>query len=233
MKLNSYIDHTLLKSSARKADFETLLAEAEEHSFYSVCVPPYWVQKLLEAESFEQKNTTNNSVKMCSVSGFPFGYSTLKSKINEISELFLLGCDEVDVVLNHSALKSSNWDLVESELQEFHNVSKSLLKNKNLKVIVESGMLDQKELIKLLDLFNKYPSTFIKTSSGFMPNGAQIDDVTFMKKHLDSKIKIKASGGIRTKEDALNFIRAGADRLGTSQSISIVRGDKNESSSTY
>ncbi len=225
MKLNSYIDHTLLKNSAVETDFGQLLTEAKDHSFYSVCVPPCWVTVLKKA----MVPTSSNTVKMCSVSGFSFGYSTLTSKLNEISELFTLGCDEVDVVLNHSALKSSNWNLVENELQEFHNISKS----KSLKIIVESGMLNQKELLKLLDLFNKYPSTFIKTSTGFMNKGASIDDVTLMRKHLDSKIKIKASGGIKTKEDALRFIKAGADRLGTSQSISIVKGDKDESSSTY
>jgi len=126
-------------------------------------------------------------------------------------------------------LKSGNWLIVEEELRAFHNISKT----NTLKVIVESGMLNQSELNHLCDLFNKYPSTFIKTSSGFMKKGAILSQVKFMRKKLDDNIKIKASGGIKNQKQALKFISAGASRLGTSASVAIVIGEEGESCSAY
>ena len=143
--------------------------------------------------------------------------------------MFNEGCGEVDVVLNYSALKSGNWLIVEEELRAFHDISKT----NTLKVIVESGMLNQNELNRLCDLFNKYPSTFIKTSTGFMKKSALLSQVKFMRKKLDDKIKIKASGGIKSQKQALEFISAGASRLGTSASVAIVIGGEGESCSTY
>ena len=218
MNLNTYIDHTLLKNTAIKEDYDKLIKEAYLHEFYSVCVPPSWVSYC-----------KNKSVCVCSVAGFSLGYSLLKTKIKEIEDLFDEGCFEVDVVLNHSALKSGDWSIVSQELKAFHEISKS----KTVKVIVESGMLRLNELNKLCDLFNDYPSTFIKTSTGFMEHGAVLEHVKLMRQKLSEDIKIKASGGIRSQEQALAFVEAGANRLGTSASVSIVTGDKSESSSTY
>lgn len=218
MKLNSYIDHTLLKNTSTASDFNKLIKEANTHNFFSLCVPPSWVPFCI-----------NKDLTICSVAGFSLGYSLLTTKIKEIENLFDVGCDEVDVVLNFSALKSGNWSLITEELKEFHSISKS----KTLKVIVESGMLTQIELEKLCEIFNKYPSTFIKTSTGFMEKGADLDQVKYMRKALDKNIKIKASGGIRDQKTALDFIKAGADRLGTSASVTIVTGEINESRSAY
>jgi len=218
VKINEFIDHTLLKNTATESGYDCLLKEASTHNFYSICVPPSWVSYCL-----------NKDVNVCSVAGFSLGYSLLKTKIKEIEDLFLEGCFEVDVVLNHSALKSNNWSLIEEELREFHQISES----KTLKVIVESGMLTQSELKKLCELFNKYPSTFIKTSTGFMEKGAVLEQVHFMRQNLSTGIKIKASGGIRSQKQAIDFINAGANRLGTSASVNIILGEEHESSSTY
>jgi deoxyribose-phosphate aldolase len=218
MNLNKYIDHTLLKNTALKSEYDQLIKEAKLHEFFSVCVPPSWVSYCL-----------NNGVTVCSVAGFSQGYSLLRTKVTEIENLFDEGCDEVDVVLNISALKSGDWSIVSEELKAFHDISKS----KTLKVIVESGMQTQDELLRLCDIFNDYPSTFIKTSTGFMEKGAVLEQVKFMRERLDKSILIKASGGIRDQKAALDFIEAGASRLGTSASVSIVTGENSESRSTY
>lgn len=218
MELNSFIDHTLLKNTATKVDFDRLIQEGQKYNFYSLCVPPTWVNYCID-----------KNIKVCSVAGFSQGYSMLKTKLHEIDDLFNSGCDEVDVVLNHSALKSGYWSFVTEELKAFSKISET----KALKVIVESGMLTSEELSKLCDLFNDHPSTFIKTSTGFMEKGAVLEQVQFMKERLSPNIKIKASGGIKNQEQAMAFINAGANRLGTSASLSIVTGDIDEPSSTY
>ena len=218
MDISKHIDHTLLKNTALKSEYDQLIKEAKRHRFYSVCVPPSWVYYCI-----------NQDIRVCSVAGFSLGYSLLKTKVQEIEDLYNEGCDEVDVVLNLSALKSGDWSTISEELKAFHDISRS----KFLKVIVESGMLNQDELNRLCDTFNNYPSTFIKTSTGFMEKGAILEQVKFMRKKLDKSIKIKASGGIRDKNTALNFIEAGASRLGTSASVSIVTGGESESRSTY
>ena len=162
---------------------------------------------------------------------------TIQNKKNEIEELFELGCDEVDVVLNTSNVKSENWDLVEEEFKIFSTVSK----NKTLKVIIESGLLTKTEVVKICEIANKLPVTFLKTSTGFATKSASLEAVTTMREHLNKDIKIKASGGIRTREQAEAFINAGANRLGCSAGVSIVTtkinnegtSDGNISSSSY
>ena len=218
MNLNACIDHTLLKNTAIKENFDKLIKEAYLREFYSVCIPPSWVSYCI-----------NRSVPVCSVASFSLGYSLLKTKVQEIEDLFNEGCSEVDVVLNYSALKSGDWSIVSQELKAFHEISKT----QTVKVIVESGMLESNELNKLCDLFNDYPSTYIKTSTGFMEEGAVLEHVKLMRQKLSKDIKIKASGGIRNQEQAIAFIEAGASRLGTSAGVLIVTGDNSESSSTY
>lgn len=215
--LEKYIDHTLLKSTAKQCDYDKLINEGLEHSFYSLCVPPSWlsyVKKQLKLTGL--KGSAN--VKVCSVAGFPMGYSDLEVKDFEIKTLFEAGADEVDVVLNISKIKSKNWTPIENELKCFSDHSQ----NKTIKVIVESGVLSECEIQKICELFNRAPATFIKTSTGFAEAGAKLKDVEVMRKNLNSQIKIKASGGIKNFDQARAFIEAGADRLGTSSSVEIL-----------
>jgi len=221
MNLNEYIDHTKLGQTSPREDYANLVREAKTHSFFSVCIPPHMVTTV-------KNELQNTNVKICSVAGFPNGYNTIQNKKNEIEELFQLGCDEVDVVLNTSNVKSENWNLVEEEFKTFSNFSK----NKSLKVIIESGLLTKSEVVKICEIANTRPVTFLKTSTGFATKSASIEAVTTMREHLNKDIKIKASGGIRTREQAENFIKAGADRLGCSASVSIVTTKTNNEGTT-
>jgi len=211
MDLNNYIDHTKLNQAAPVAEYENLFNEALEHSFFSVCVPPH-------IAALAKNKLQDSNVKVCSVAGFPNGYNTVKNKEREIEELFELGCDEVDVVLNTSNVKSNNWSAVQDEFKTFSKISKK----KILKVIIESGLLTKSEVIKICEITNDNPVSFLKTSTGFAPKSASLEAVTIMREHLNKEIKIKASGGIRTREQAEAFINAGANRLGCSASVTIV-----------
>jgi deoxyribose-phosphate aldolase len=211
MNLSQHIDHTLLKSTAKEADFSKLFEEAQKHHFFSVCIPPHVVKTAAK----ELKNT---DVKICSVAGFPNGYNTIKSKQNEIDELFRLGCDEVDVVLNINHVKNKDWDAVTKELKSFSKLSKE----NTIKVIIESGILTKKEIIQVCKITNQYPVTFLKTSTGFAEKSASIEAVQTMREHLDASIYIKASGGIKNNKQAMDYIHAGATRLGCSASVVIV-----------
>ena len=209
--LEKYIDHTLLKNTAIQPGYDELIAEGIKHSFYSLCVPPSWVD-------YVKSKTLESDVKVCSVVGFPMGYSELKIKDLEINSLFEAGVDEVDVVLNISKVKSKNWTAIKNELKCFSEWSQQ----KPIKVIVESGIMSETELLKICELFNKFPCTFIKTSTGFAEAGAKLEDVELLRKNLNPEIKIKASGGIKNYEQACAFIEAGASRLGTSSSVEII-----------
>ncbi len=213
MNLNTFIDHTLLKNTATQADFDKVINEAIEYSFFSVCIPPYMVE-------YTNKKLETSSVKTCSVAGFPLGYNTLQDKNTEIEHLYSIGCDEVDVVLNISNVKNQNWAAVEEEFRSFSNFSK----NNCLKVIIESGILTNDEIIKVCEIASKHPVTFLKTSTGFAEKSASIEAVKTIRTNSPKEILIKASGGIKNQEQALAFVEAGANRLGCSASIKIVTG---------
>ncbi len=213
MNINTFIDHTLLKNTAKLSDFEGLFHDASEHEFFSVCVPPHIVP-------FAKNTLMNTNVKICSVAGFPLGYNTLDSKEAEIVELFSLGCDEVDVVLNISNVKNEDWDSVDEEFKIFSEISK----NKTLKVIIESGILTDLEVEKICEIANTNPVSFLKTSTGFAEKSASFKAVKLMRGKLDKNIKIKASGGIKNFDDAKKYIELGADRLGCSGSVEILNG---------
>ncbi len=214
MNLNTFIDHTLLKNTASETDFNNLINEAITYGFFCVCVPPHIVKHTHE-------KLKNSPIKTCSVAGFPLGYNTLEDKKNEINHLYSIGCDEVDVVLNISNIKDQNWSLVENEFRVFSN----FFKKKCLKVIIESGILSNNELIKVCKIATQHPVTFLKTSTGFAKIHSTLKAVQIMRKHLPKKVLIKASGGIKNQSQALNFIKAGANRLGCSASINIIKGD--------
>lgn len=216
MDLNRFIDHTLLKVDSTNSDVERLCAEAIEHDFYSVCIAPHFVPlaKSLIADS---------NVKLATVVGFPFGYQSTEVKLNEIIIASDLGADEVDVVWNVAAFKSNDLAILENELKVLKEKSHQL--QLKIKVIIESGLLNENELKQAAALSISSQPDFIKTSTGFNGIGAEIEKVTLLRKWLPATMAIKASGGIKTKKQALAYIEAGATRLGTSGSIKIIKGE--------
>jgi deoxyribose-phosphate aldolase len=214
MKLNQYIDHTILKPTTLIADVEKLCAEAKEFGFAAVCVPPPFVKisKVLLA---------GTNVKVATVIGFPFGYSAVESKLAEILLAMVDGADELDVVANIVGIKNDDWQLVSNEINHIMPVVKS--KEKVIKIIIESGVLTEDELVKCCGLYGAAGIDYLKTSTGYAETGATIEAVKIMRQNLPAHVQIKASGGIRTYEFAKELIEAGASRLGCSASVAIVK----------
>lgn len=213
----SYIDHTLLKPVSTSADIFKLCHEAADNGFAAVCVPPFVVKQSVKA-------LKGSLVKTATVIGFPMGYSSIDAKIAESQNAITDEADELDVVINLMALKNGDWPYLEKEMQ----VLVSLIhdKGKIIKVIVESGVLTQSELILCCDLYGKMNIDFMKTSTGYAEKGASVSDVKLMRSKLPPGIKIKASGGIRHYDFAIELIEAGAERLGCSASLQIVKEEK-------
>jgi deoxyribose-phosphate aldolase len=213
MTIHSYIDHTILKPTTLVSDVAQLCNEAIQYQFAAVCVPPLFVK---QAKSF----VANTQVKVATVIGFPFGYSAIEAKIAELLLAIVDGADELDVVINIAALKNNDWQYLANELQHIMQIINA--KNKVVKIIIESGILTNDEIIKCCDLYGAAGVHFMKTSTGYAEKGASVEAVTLMRKHLADAIQIKASGGIRTKQFAQQLIAAGATRIGASASVQIV-----------
>ena len=215
MSIHSYIDHTILKPNTLSADVEKLCSEAVQYDFASVCVPPPFVKlaKQLVKES---------SVKVATVIGFPLGYSATESKIAEIILAMLDGADELDMVVNLLAIKNGDWVYLADEINHVLPVVKS--KHKVIKLIIETGILTDEEIINCCQLYGPSGIDFLKTSTGFAERGATVQSVELMRKHLPQHVKIKASGGIKDYAFAMQLIKAGAERLGCSSSVAIVSG---------
>ncbi len=207
--LASYIDHTLLKPIATKADILKLCEEAKQYHFASVCVNPCWVSLCAEV-------LKGTGVNVCTVIGFPLGANTSEIKAAEAALAIKQGANEVDMVINIGALQEGNIDYVYRDILAVRKASEG----KILKVIIETSYLTEEEKKTVCKLAAKAGADFVKTSTGFSSAGATAEDVKLMKEA--SGIKVKASGGIRTKEDALKMIDAGALRLGASAGIKIV-----------
>ncbi|RSJ73265.1 deoxyribose-phosphate aldolase [Streptococcus cristatus] len=214
MKLNKYIDHTLLKADASKEQIETLIEEAKKYDFASVCVNPTWV-------SFAAQVLKGTDVKVCTVIGFPLGANTPELKAFETSDAIQNGADEVDMVINIGALKSRNFDLVERDIRAVVEAAKGTL----VKVIIETCLLTDDEKVKACQIAQKAGADFVKTSTGFSTGGATVEDVALMRKTVGPDMGVKASGGARSYEDALAFIKAGATRIGASSGVAIMEGD--------
>lgn len=212
MNIASYIDHTVLKPTTTITDIEKLCAEAMQYDFAAVCVPPLFVKKAKEL-------TAGSSVKVATVIGFPFGYSAIEAKVAEIILAILDGADELDMVINISAIKNKDWQFLASEINTVMPIIKG--KGKIIKVIIESGVLTDEEIITCCDIYGAAGVDFMKTSTGYAEKGATVHAVQLMKAHLASTIKIKASGGIKDYDFALQLINAGADRIGCSSSVKI------------
>ncbi len=214
MKLNKYIDHTLLKADASKEQIETLIEEAKKYDFASVCVNPTWV-------SFAAQVLKGTDVKVCTVIGFPLGANTPELKAFETNDAIQNGADEVDMVINIGALKSRNFDLVERDIRAVVEAAKGTL----VKVIIETCLLTDDEKVKACQIAQKAGADFVKTSTGFSTGGATVEDVALMRKTVGPDMGVKASGGARSYEDALAFIKAGATRIGASSGVAIMEGD--------
>ena len=213
MNIAGYIDHTVLKPTTTLADVEQLCTEAMSYKFAAVCVPPLFVKKA--------KNLTAGSeVKVATVIGFPFGYSAIEAKVAEVVLAIIDGADELDLVINISAIKNNDWQFLANEINAILPIVKN--KGKIIKIIIESGILTDDEIIKCCDLYGAAGVDFMKTSTGYAEKGASVEAVQLIRKHLADKIRIKASGGIKTYTFAKQLIEAGADRIGCSSSISIV-----------
>ncbi len=215
MQLNKYIDHTILKPTTLVTDIEKLCAEAIQYQFAAVCVPPPFVKL---AKQLVQGTT----VKVATVIGFPFGYSAVEAKIAEIVLAMIDGADELDIVINLIALKNNDWQYLANEINHIMPVAKS--KGKVVKIIIESGLLTDDEIIKCCDIYGAAGIDYLKTSTGYADKSASVETVALMRKHLANLVQIKASGGIRTFEFAKQLVQAGATRLGCSASVAIVQG---------
>ncbi|MFT3700957.1 MAG: deoxyribose-phosphate aldolase [Agriterribacter sp.] len=214
MNIASYIDHTVLKPTTIIADVQKLCEEASFYHFAAVCVPPLYIKMV--------KNFLHgSSVKIATVIGFPFGYAAIESKVAETVLSIVDGADELDVVVNISAIKNGDWQFIANEIKTILPIIRN--ENKVIKVIIESGVLAKDEIIKCCELYGVADVDFVKTSTGYAEKGASVETVELIRQHLPPHVKIKASGGIKTFAFAKQLIDAGANRLGCSSSVEIVR----------
>lgn len=213
MNIAHYIDHTVLKPTTLISDVEKICVEAIQYQFAAVCVPPLFVKKALAL-------LNGTAVKVATVIGFPFGYSAIEAKVAETILAIIDGADELDLVINISAIKNNDWQFLASEINAILPIVRS--KQKVIKIIIESGVLTDEEIITCCDLYGAAGVDFMKTSTGYAEKGASLHAVQLMRKHLADKIHIKASGGIKTYTFAKQLIDAGATRLGCSSSIQII-----------
>ncbi len=219
MQLNQYIDHTILKPTTLISDIEKLCKEAIDYQFAAVCVPPPFVKK-----SKELLQGTN--VKTATVIGFPFGYSAIEAKVAETLLAIIDEADELDIVINLIALKNNDWGYLANEINHLVPIIKE--KNKVVKIIIESGILSDDEIVKCCQLYGAAGIDYLKTSTGYAEKGASVHAVKLFKENLPQGVQIKASGGIRTYEFAKELVEAGATRLGCSASVAIVSGETAE-----
>ncbi len=213
MEFNKYIDHTNLKAFASLEDIVKLCSEANYYKFKSVCVNPAYIETCKEL-------LKGSEVLICTVIGFPLGQNTTDVKKFEVTDAIAKGADEVDVVLNVAEMKNKNYDYILNELTEIVKASDGVL----VKLILETCYLTKEEIVKACELATKAGIDYVKTSTGFGTSGATVEDVKLMKESISENMKVKASGGIRTKEDFLKMIEAGASRIGTSNGVSIMEG---------
>ena len=212
MELNKYIDHTILKATASQKDIEKLCAEATEHKFYSVCVNGCYVKNA-------QKYLEGTDVKVAAVVGFPLGAMTTAAKVFEAKEAIENGASEIDMVINVAKLQDGEYGYVEEEIRQ---IKEAIGKNV-LKVIIETCYLSDEEKVKACELSLKAKADFVKTSTGFGTGGATFEDVKLMKSVVGNNAKVKASGGVKDKETAEKYVELGAERLGTSSGIEIIK----------
>ncbi len=210
----SHIDHTLLKAFATWEDIKKLCDEAIAYKTASVCIPPCYVKPIYE--------TYHGKLVICTVIGFPLGYSVTAAKLQEAKTAIAEGAGEIDMVINITDVKNKKFVKVEDEITAI----KKEIGNHILKVIIETCYLTDEEKITLCGIITKSGADYIKTSTGFGSGGATMEDIMLFKKHIGPQVKIKAAGGVKTRDDLEAFILAGCDRIGTSSAVSLLAGNK-------
>lgn len=215
-KILSAVDHTLLTQNATWEDIKQILDDGIKYSVASACIPASYVKKA--------KEYVGNKLDICTVIGFPNGYSTTAVKVFETEDAIKNGADEIDMVINITDVKNRNFNIILEEIKAIHKACNG----KILKVIIETCLLTEEEKIKMCEVVTNSGAEYIKTSTGFSTGGATFDDIALMKKYVGKNVKIKAAGGISSLDDAAKFMELGADRLGTSRIVKIIKGENSE-----
>ncbi|WP_027398745.1 deoxyribose-phosphate aldolase [Anaerovorax odorimutans] len=216
--LNQYFDHTMLKAEATENDIKKICNEAKEYEFYAVCVNSSYVETA-------KKELKGTKIKVACVVGFPLGACTTEVKGFETNWACKNGANEIDMVINLGAFKDKRYDYVLKDIKEVVEVAEEY--NAIVKVILETCLLSDDEIIKACEISKEAGAAFVKTSTGFNSSGATADHIKLMKDTVGNEMQVKASGGIRTLEKALEMINAGADRIGSSSSVFIINENKN------
>jgi deoxyribose-phosphate aldolase len=220
MSIAKYIDHTVLKPATAIDDIRKVCDEAMMYGFAAVCIPPYFV-------SSASGILKDSPVKIATVIGFPFGYNHYEAKLVETEQAIKDGANEIDMVMNIAAFKNHDLKHLEKEVENILNITQA--NAALLKIIIETGLLSNGEIIECCKLYKNYPVDFLKTSTGYAEKGASVEAVTLMRQHLPEQIQIKASGGIKTFAFANELVKAGATRIGCSASVAIVSGQEAQS----
>ncbi|MBK8654460.1 MAG: deoxyribose-phosphate aldolase [Haliscomenobacter sp.] len=215
MDLARYIDHTLLRADCNESDIRALCQEAIEHGFAAVCVPPYFVA--LVRHLLEQHNS---KLVLATVVGFPFGYSSTPSKVEEIKKAVDEGADEIDAVINLCAVKSGQWSFVENDIDSMCTAAR--LRGKKIKIALETALLSEEEIRRLAAILLAAQPDFVKTSTGFH-GSPTLQTVHLLKESLGNQIPISASGHLDLRQEAEAFIEAGVQRIGTSSGVLLVK----------
>ncbi|WP_294530671.1 deoxyribose-phosphate aldolase [uncultured Fusobacterium sp.] len=215
-KILNAVDHTLLIQSATWEDIKQILDDGIKYEVASACIPASYVKKA--------KEYVDGKLAICTVIGFPNGYSTTAVKVFETEDAIKNGADEIDMVINIGDVKNRDYQSILNEIKAIHKACNG----KILKVIIETCLLTEEEKIKMCEIVTQSGAEYIKTSTGFSTGGATFDDIALMKKYVGKDVKIKAAGGISSLEDAAKFMELGADRLGTSRIVKIIKGENAE-----
>lgn len=211
-----YVDHTQLKAFATWEDIKKLCDEAMEYHTASVCIPPTYIKRV--------HDTYGEKINICTVVGFPLGYSVTEAKIAEVNKALEDGASEIDMVVNISDVKNGNYSAVEEEIRAL----KQAVGDKILKVIIETCYLTEEEKIAMCKAVTNAGADYIKTSTGFGTNGATLEDIKLFKANIGEQVKMKAAGGVKSVEDMEAFINEGCDRIGTSSAIQIINGKQTQ-----
>lgn len=215
MEINKYIEHTNLKANAKEEDIIKLCHEAIEYNFQSVVVNPHYI-------TLAKDCLKDTDINVVTVVGFPLGANTIETKVYETIDALEKGADEIDMVVNISAIKDHDYEYVKKEISDvFYS-----MEGKPLKVIIETCYLTQDEIKEMTKICNETFVNYIKTSTGYGTRGVSLEDIDIINKYKNDILEIKASGGIKTEEDAIKLIENGASRIGTSHGVEIMRGDK-------
>ena len=206
------VDHTLLAQTATWEQIKEILDDSMTYDVASACIPASFVKRA--------KEYVGDKLPICTVIGFPNGYSTTAVKVFETEDAVKNGADEIDMVINIGDLKDKKYDDILQEIKAIHKACNGMI----LKVIIETCLLTEEEKIKMCEIVTESGAEFIKTSTGFSTSGAKFEDVALMKKYVGKDVKIKPAGGISSFEDAEKFVELGADRLGTSRLVKIIKG---------